>query len=620
MTEQIVDLIEGVMPGPRGLPGPKGDQGLPGMGAVPADEAVAGYVSTSGASRTKTALQRMLKPLVVVVAASDSSEEEQAAASVVCSGAHDEVTLQRVIDAMMPRGGVVRLCRGTYVVDGFSGGVNKAALRLDAGAQCTLRIEGPYYPQRGRGTGYDWDPRCGAVLKVTQAALDQLGDDRGFVLTGYGPDADPDVWDHSQYPGMGLELDGIGICLTDNAHDITCVDTSMFTRNLIARVNVGVSLSDAALAAGIDAARSIGYRSVMQKQMSQSFDDCAAYGMRVGFDMGGEHLVCTHCIAIRCYTGWRFYATDNTRGGHPLTCIECSDEICRTGPVFAGAREFEDTRIALPGVSLIAYNREVVNDPESPWYCLQQATEAVLDCMRGYVSYQISDSDWDYRSTNKIPFWEPGHGRQCDTLNLTGRRIGPISYEGLDPSIDRMSLIRGRGASLGEQVFCTNATLKRNEFRSDMGIGVPVYWDGRSWRTYDNDFAAKGPNLFDCTPGALDNFRWEAVDVGVDHGIDLVIPSGSHSYKALTVADATIPSAGDYELHVPEATGLMYAEIVFGDKTDAAYTIRTGRKISIHISAATTLHLRLNYSGTAPVPHRETITPSLRRIWLHENQ
>lgn len=35
MTEQIVDLIEGVMPGPRGIPGPKGDQGLPGTGAVP---------------------------------------------------------------------------------------------------------------------------------------------------------------------------------------------------------------------------------------------------------------------------------------------------------------------------------------------------------------------------------------------------------------------------------------------------------------------------------------------------------------------------------------------------------------------------------------------------------
>ncbi len=41
MTEQIVDLMEANMPGPRGATGPQGPQGLPGVDAVPADEAVA---------------------------------------------------------------------------------------------------------------------------------------------------------------------------------------------------------------------------------------------------------------------------------------------------------------------------------------------------------------------------------------------------------------------------------------------------------------------------------------------------------------------------------------------------------------------------------------------------
>lgn len=45
MSEQIVDLVEAVMPGPRGVTGPQGPQGLPGADAVPADEAVAGYVA-----------------------------------------------------------------------------------------------------------------------------------------------------------------------------------------------------------------------------------------------------------------------------------------------------------------------------------------------------------------------------------------------------------------------------------------------------------------------------------------------------------------------------------------------------------------------------------------------
>lgn len=54
MTEQIVDLMEANMPGPRGATDPQGPQGLPGVDAVPADEAVAAYVL--GDSATQQAL------------------------------------------------------------------------------------------------------------------------------------------------------------------------------------------------------------------------------------------------------------------------------------------------------------------------------------------------------------------------------------------------------------------------------------------------------------------------------------------------------------------------------------------------------------------------------------
>lgn len=43
--------------GPRGLPGEDGPQGLPGTNATPTDEAVAGYVSTTGTSATKAAVR-----------------------------------------------------------------------------------------------------------------------------------------------------------------------------------------------------------------------------------------------------------------------------------------------------------------------------------------------------------------------------------------------------------------------------------------------------------------------------------------------------------------------------------------------------------------------------------
>lgn len=60
MTEQIIDLQEGVMPGPRGDQGPRGSQGLPGVNAVPADDAVAGYITSD--SRTASALADRYAP------------------------------------------------------------------------------------------------------------------------------------------------------------------------------------------------------------------------------------------------------------------------------------------------------------------------------------------------------------------------------------------------------------------------------------------------------------------------------------------------------------------------------------------------------------------------------
>lgn len=50
MTDQIVDLMEAVMPGPQGARGPQGQQGLAGVNAVPADEAVADWIGKDSAT------------------------------------------------------------------------------------------------------------------------------------------------------------------------------------------------------------------------------------------------------------------------------------------------------------------------------------------------------------------------------------------------------------------------------------------------------------------------------------------------------------------------------------------------------------------------------------------
>lgn len=63
MSEQIVDLVESVMPGPRGKQGPEGPRGLPGVNAVPADEAVASYLSAVD-SKSHAAVDALLPVLL----------------------------------------------------------------------------------------------------------------------------------------------------------------------------------------------------------------------------------------------------------------------------------------------------------------------------------------------------------------------------------------------------------------------------------------------------------------------------------------------------------------------------------------------------------------------------
>lgn len=57
MSEQITDLIESIMPGPRGKQGEQGPRGLPGVNAVPADEAVAGYLEALDSKSHAAALR-----------------------------------------------------------------------------------------------------------------------------------------------------------------------------------------------------------------------------------------------------------------------------------------------------------------------------------------------------------------------------------------------------------------------------------------------------------------------------------------------------------------------------------------------------------------------------------
>ena len=187
MTEQIIDLMEPSMPGPRGpigLPGAQGTPGLPGVNAVPADEAIAAYLRTAD-SQTRDTLMSILSARQVVVAAHDSSATDKLRANVVCPGSHDETVLQQVLDDTAARSVTITLLGGTYNLDGFdgdAGAATRACLRLpDTAVKRTVTIRGMGWPSRLSTGSYR---QVGtACLHVTNDALIDLGEDRGFVIT-----------------------------------------------------------------------------------------------------------------------------------------------------------------------------------------------------------------------------------------------------------------------------------------------------------------------------------------------------------------------------------------------------------------------------------------------------
>ena len=176
MAEQIVDLMEAVMPGPRGETGPAGPQGLPGVNAVDNDEAVAGYVSSPG-SATVSALAEWVRPFAPFA----TPQRFGAAGDGV---ADDTEAFQAALDSGMPvfvPDGVYRITSGLTARD-------FCMVRASAGATIGLY-------------GY-----ADALLTVTKttAARSSLG---AMVMGG--------VWDGRDLCPTVFMLDGMACSMQD---------------------------------------------------------------------------------------------------------------------------------------------------------------------------------------------------------------------------------------------------------------------------------------------------------------------------------------------------------------------------------------------------------------------
>lgn len=611
MTEQIIDLMDPSMPGPRGpigLPGAQGAPGLPGVNAVPADEAVAAYMRTTD-SQTRETLMSILSAQQVVVAAHDSSATDKLRAHVVCPGSHDETVLQQVLDDTAAKSVTITLLDGTYNLDGFDGdaGVaNRACLRIpDTGVKRTVTIRGMGWPCRLSTGSYR---QVGtACLHVTNDALIDLGEDRGFVITALRAGQNPDQVHRDTYPSLFVNVENLGVDLHDNVHRVTCVDMLQTTGFNLSHVGVGIDKSvDSLVPESVAGCEGIRSATGQHYGVATTISSCIAFGFHTGFNIGGEHLLVQNSGALWCNYPWRIQ-DDYMGGGHPFTMINCMGECSLRGIRF-GSHGASGT--------IIDYNMEVLRGDkykDNPYRQIQMNEEVSPGTFHGYISYQISDGGTkNYDSNNMVPFWDStASGTNCIVVSVNQAHRGNLIYKGCPAAeigtsshqpydvrgwIPRYAIAYATNESLYTYPW-VHGGVKMTQGQP-RGFGTPMWFNGVTWITMDGYTGLIGRDILNIESATItDGFPVTANTLG---RYAITAANGTYAYKAIHLKDGITLKPGTYKLCAHGLDNGSYMTLRSTTTNSELATLHsddTNEEV-FTINGAHNANLILNFSGT----------------------
>ncbi len=392
-------------------------------------------------------------PVWVKVAAADSLPAAKAAADFVCSGEHDEATIQHAIDLCAGGTRNLFLYDGIYNIDAFrewGDGGPRAAVRIPPMLR-HFAIEGQEFFQGGSGMIPEERPtwRNGVIWYVRPKAWDTAGDGVPSVLRG--------AWSKvASQNCSGLRLQNISVFVCDAQHPVRCIDCrwtdAVEVRNM-RLYGIGYRLMNGDVhpyrkfgplqMPHID---SIGLTMTSGSNIPVSrFDNILAIGFGQGIQAGGEHVICNDCGASKGLYGWTFGNYEYACGAHnhPILLLNCLDEQNVNLPLFASvggsggsARHqsvmmigcnFERMEYLVIGGKLGDGMREV--DPGT--WC-------------GRIEYTVMPREGAPNAAH-LPLWEPdGSGSGFETRNLAHKRVGTTA--------ERLSYF----PFLGQQFFDTD--------------------------------------------------------------------------------------------------------------------------------------------------------------------
>lgn len=441
----------------------------------------------------------------VRIAASDSSPENKRSADVVCTGQHDERTIQAVLDSfdgVMTRGCHILFYDGNYSIDSFTSDprfTNPTALRI--GKTVGLVLRGVDESSLRKDSGVIFNVRPEAYAEHDPSV--QLN----VVACS----------EENMFNNNHLTIRNLSIVLPDIEHKVICINTF----NAGAAILENIRLSCRGCGPGkMPVEGSVGVRgsNINPNGVGHHWNDIIADGFYEAFQMGGEHLVATNLLGYRSYYGYTFgnydVAESSRKSGwygvweHPITLINCSEELCASLPLFnvcGGSRK--PNSMGYQVVDLISHTIEY-REKENPTLApVLPAREVVPGTWCGNITFCGNRFGESMENAVDVPFWEKGSGERFFTRNsahsLSGTSAERESYlpmymqQYYDTDHEKLLIFNGEdwvdtmgGKAAPLKMEYDTALIPHPVFDAEPGY-VELYW--KAWeQAYDHVKWQKG--------------------------------------------------------------------------------------------------------------------------------
>ena len=305
----------------------------------------------------------------IYIASNTASYAEKYKADYVCDGVNDEEEIRKALNNL--KGGTIYLSSGEFNFDSFNSS-NGCCGISDNGGSRRIAIKG--YSCRGEAA---------TIINVTNTALEQLGDNNGFVFGA-----------NSYYYLLTLDISDLRVYLADNQHKVTIIDCSKNAAGKIERVSLSAVPKN--ISNSNDTPMPVegcnGIRSWCGDDSGEynEINNCFCTGFYEAFQLGAEHTICRQCNARFNYYGYTFGNYDYYVGtfSHPITLINCDDEHSACLPKFVENGYYnEEGKRALQGVDMISFNMELARPTNFGGGLVIPAHEKTPSSFCGNINY-----------------------------------------------------------------------------------------------------------------------------------------------------------------------------------------------------------------------------------------